>query len=347
MRRPRLSILLIPATAVVSLCTHPGLAAGRVELELVTGPGVPITAQQDWLRRLSEAGVANLRIRGMRSGDRAGISVRGTERSPSYIVTGVVTSGGDVLLPGARFRSTEAAGIARWLDDLARYGPPEGRSRESAFGLRPRQFEQVHKDLSQQVGLSTEGLKRREAIERIAKRLATPVRVEPRLLQSIPDDDVVGEELSGLSCGTALAYAVRPLGGCLVPRDAGAAGLECAVVQAKPDIEAWPIGWEPEKRPGEILHGLFEFFNANVQGVTIVRVLDAVRDRLKVPILMDHNALARHGVEPQKSYVNLPASRTSYSLLLRRALYQAGLKYELRVDEAGKPFLWVTTLKPI
>jgi len=343
---PRRSILGITSVAVLAVATS-CLAAGRVELELVTEPGVPITAQQDWLRRLSQAGSKNLRIRGMRGAEQPGIAVGGTADSPIYSVTGIVTSGGEVLLPGARFRATDAVRLARWLDELAQYGPAEGRPQKSAFGLHARQFEQVQKDLARDVGFSTAGLKRREVLAGIAKRLALPVRVEPGLLPGLADDDVVAEELSALSCGTALAYAVRPLGWCVVPRDSGSGRLEHVVVKAKPNMEAWPIGWEPEKRPGEVLPALFEFLNANVEGVAVPQFLQAMRERLEVPILLDYNALARHGIEPEKSVINLPFKRTSYTLLLRRGLYQAGLKYELRVDEAAKPFLWVTSLRPI
>ena len=45
--------------------------------------------------------------------------------------------------------------------------------------------------------------------------------------------------------------------------------------------------------------------------------------------------------------VSFPQSRTTYSIALRKMLFKAGLKFEVRVDEAGKPFLWVTTLKPV
>jgi hypothetical protein len=31
--------------------------------------------------------------------------------------------------------------------------------------------------------------------------------------------------------------------------------------------------------------------------------------------------------------------------VLAQVLFKAGLKYELRVDENEKPFLWITTLK--
>lgn len=342
----RASILSTTLVLILAVAGS-GYAAGRVELELATEPRVPITAQQDWLRRLSQAGVKNLRIRGMRGTEQPGIVVGGRGDSPIYSVTGIVTSGGDVLLPGARFRPTDAVRLAQWLDELAQYGPAEGRPQKSAFGLHAWQFEQIQKDLSREVGFSTAGMKRREVIAGIAKRLTLPLRVEPGLLPSVADDDTVAEELSALSCGTALAYAVRPLGWCLVPRDSGSGRLEHAVVKAKPNTEVWPIGWEPEKRPGEVLPALFEFLNANVQGVGVPQFLQAMRERLEVPILLDYNALARHGVELDKSVINLPFNRTSYTLLLKKALYQAGLKYELRVDEAAKPFLWVTTLRPI
>jgi hypothetical protein len=307
---------------------------------------VPITAQQEWLQRLSQAGAANLRIRGQQPLDQVGIVVGGTEQTPVYSVTGVITSSGDVLLPGARFRSNDAAGLARWLDDLARFGPADQRPQKSAFGLTSQQFEEVHKQLSQTVGLSTKGVSRREVLERIGSRLVLKLQIEPGLVKTIADDDTVAEELSSLSCGTALAYAARPLGWCLVPRDSPR-GLECVLTKAKPGMEAWPVGWEPEKRPGEVLPGLYEFLNVNVQGVTATQLMDAVGERLKVPVLLDHNAVARHGLEPDKALVNLPPARTSYALLLKKGLYQAGLHHELRVDESGKPFLWVSTIKPL
>ena len=45
--------------------------------------------------------------------------------------------------------------------------------------------------------------------------------------------------------------------------------------------------------------------------------------------------------------VTLPRSRTTYSLALKKLLFQAGLKFEVRVDEAGTPFLWISTIKPL
>ena len=44
--------------------------------------------------------------------------------------------------------------------------------------------------------------------------------------------------------------------------------------------------------------------------------------------------------------VSLPHGRTTYSLALRKLLAKAGMKFEVRYDEAGTPLLWVTSLKP-
>ena len=291
--------------------------------------------------------MSNLRIRSGQATDRLGIESRGTDSAPVYVVTGFITSANELLMPGGRFRAGDVARLAQWLDELARFGPPDQRPERSAFGLTPEQFEQVHQALAGRIGFSTKGMSRRQVIEKVRERLILPLRIEPRLIQAISEDDVVAEELSDLSCGTALAAALRPPGLALVPRDAKPRGLECLVAEAKPDMEAWPIGWEPEKPRRELLPGSFEFLNVNVQGVPVTQVIEAVSGRLSVPVLLDHNAMARHGIEPDKALVSMPQRRTTYSLLLKRCLYQAGLKSELRVDEAGKPFLWITTVKPI
>jgi hypothetical protein len=247
-----------------------------------------------------------------------------------------------LLVPGARFRAGDVAQLKRWLDDLARNGPPESRPVKTAFGLEVAQFQQAEKDLGQLVGFPTAGVSRQQAIQRILRQLSVPLRSKP---EKLPDDDKVAEELGGLSCGTALACLLRPMGLCLVPQGERG-GVSYSIVPSKPAAEVWPVGWPPEKRPADVVPGMMEFLNANVQGVPVTKVIDAVCGRLKLPVLMDHNALARWGIDPEKTIVNLPQSRTTYSILLRKALFQAHLKSEVRMDEAGHPFVWITTIKP-
>jgi hypothetical protein len=325
---------------------RPGEAAGRVKLELFTDQQAPITSQQEWLRQLAAAGVSGLRIRAGQPTDKVGIDVQGSDADPSYVVNGMITASNELILPGRRFRISEAPRVARWLDDLAQKGLKEKEESTAAFGLSAEQYEKVQKDLAQPVGFSTKGVGRGQAVRKIGEPLASPLQIREGLLESADDDKVV-EELSGLSCGTALACLLRPAGLCLVPNARGRDGMEYRVLSAKKGMDVWPIGWPPEKPLPQLLPAMYESFNANIQDVPVATVLDAVSKRIKIPFLVDHNALARHGIEPDKKKVNSPQSRITYNQLLRKILSQAALKSEIRLDEAGKPFLWITSVKPL
>jgi len=324
----------------------PAQGAGRAKLELFADQRASITSQQTWLRELAAAGVSDLRIRAGFP-EKVGIEVLGSEDHPTYLVTGIITAGDELVLPGRRFRVAEAPQVARWLNNLAEKGLKEKKEEsQGAFGLRAEQFEKAQKDLAQPVAFSTRGTDRGEAVRKIGEQLAGPLRIEGRSLESAGDDKVA-EELSGLSCGTALACLLRPAGLGLVPCARGRDDVEYRVVAGKKGVDVWPVGWPPEKPLPQLLPAMYESFNANIQDVPVTTVLEALGKRLKLPFLLDHNALARHGIEPDKKKVNAPQSRTTSNQLLRRTLSQAGLKSEVRLDEAGKPFLWVTTVKPL
>ena len=121
---------------------------------------------------------------------------------------------------------------------------------------------------------------------------------------------------------------------------------------------------ELEQRRGMMLHwaratgglGLEAFMKPiTIQRITregldalrpTVEALAAIEGRLKVPFLYDRNAMALYEIDPAAVEASVPEKRMSYSLVLRRVLSQAKLEYELRVDEADKPFVWITSIKP-
>jgi hypothetical protein len=321
-----------------------GQPRGRVELDLVGDPMGAALAFQEWGRALDAAGIRNVRLRTSQAPVRPGIETRGTPDSPIYVVTGIVEAN-ELVLPSGRYRRGDLGRLAQWISELAELGPAERREARGAFGLTAPQLEQLLEDASQPVTLSTAGVARREVVERISRRLALPVRIDPAAAALLGDDPVV-EELSDLSCGTALACVLRPAGLCLVPRPEGGRPAY-GIVRAAPGIDIWPVGWEPKKPAREHLPGMYEFQNVNVQGVAVTTVLEAIGRQLNVPVLWDHNAMARHGIDPAKAPADHPQSRTTYSVALRRMLFGAGLKFEIRVDESDTPFLWITTVKPI
>ena len=84
----------------------------------------------------------------------------------------------------------------------------------------------------------------------------------------------------GLSCGTVLAYVLRPAGYCLVPR-LGSAGTTYAIVKARPDMEVWPVGWESEQPPRDLLPALHEFHNVNIEGAAASTALQAIASTIQ------------------------------------------------------------------
>ncbi len=322
-----------------------GLWAAPVELEVFTDERVPITGRQEWLRQLSEVGVNYLRIRAKQADDKVGIEVRGAGADRVCVVTGMLDSKNELVLPGGRYSLNQAAAAARWLRAVGQRGSDKP-SGQAAVGRSAQPFERLRKELAAPLELATRGKDRAEVARQIVAGLAIPVRLDASALDAM-QGNTVAEELTGLSVGTALAAVLRPAGLCLVPR-AGALGRgEFAVAPWRGAPEAWPVGWPPEKPVPDVLPTLFESFNANIENVPVDRVLDALGQRLKVPILYDHRAMARHGVDTAKATVRSPKSRTTYHNLLRKVLSQARLTYEVRVDEAGQPFVWVTTRKPL
>ena len=282
----------------------------------------------------------------MRTADEPGppaIEVQGTPDRPLYLVTGVVRSATEIDLPGRRFRRSEVGRLAEWLADIAAHGPPEQREAKSAFGLSASQFARVRKDLAAQVGFSTSGMRRTEFVEKIAEGLKLPLRLDDAARKAFGDEKV-DDELNDLTAGTASACALSAAGYCLVPRLADG-DISYAVVEGQKGLEVWPVGWELEKPAATVLPAFFDLQNINIQNVPASKAIDAIGKRIKAPILLDHNALERQGIEPEKINVSVPRVRTSYAVALRKLLFQARLKYEVRCDEAGTPLVWVAPVK--
>jgi hypothetical protein len=340
----RLSEFIASTLAALALAgTAWAAPTGVVELVIVgeaqLGAGMSF---QQWGQALSAAGVKNFRLRSAQAGDKPLIEVGGKPQMPLYKVTAVLGARDELVVPGGRFRRSECKQLAAWLDELAKRGPPEGREKVSAFGLTTSQLQKASADLSKTVGFSTKGMTRSAAINKIAGRLGLSLKIEDALTDG---DDQIEEELSAISCGTALACILRPIGYCMVPCESGET-LSYAVKKAALDQEIWPVGW-PAEGAQKALPDLYELHNVNVSGVTAAKLLEEVGKQVKSPVFYDHNALARYGIEPDKATVALAQQRTTYSIAMRKMLGKIGLKFEVRVDEAGKAFLWVSTIKSV
>jgi hypothetical protein len=342
----RTTCYLLPLAFIVAALQPSPCAAepARVEFEIVTQEGLTSATTQKWYQALTELKVAGLRVRAERPADQPKIDQAGTRERPVYRVKGRINSRGVLILPGGQFTIDDRAKITRWIRELSGNGVEGVTERKSAFGLTRPQLEEVTKELMRPVTFSTKGLPATDAARKIAIALRLKLSVDNDVKRALAADDPLRDELLGLSSGTALAAILRPAGAALVPIKPDGQSVQLRLVASDQAEEIWPIGWPAEQPPAKVLPKLFEFLNAEIEGVSAAEAIEAVRQRLDVPMLLDHNNMVLHRIDLGKQ-VAVPAKRTYYSRVLDQVLFKAGMKYELRVDENEKPFLWVTTLK--
>lgn len=338
-------ILLMQFGPGRAVCSDSGVQQPEVEIELAVDPRLPPLTQHEWARELGQMGITRVRIRTAFPSDQPKVEVLPTSPQPTYHVIGIINNSNELVVPGGRFSIRQLSSFVRWIDELRTSGPPESRPKTVAFGLDIVRFQLVKQDLAQPVAISTLGRKSRDIVEQLLAKLHNPVVWDERA-KSLLSSHEIGEELKSLATGTALAYLLRYDGLALVPRG-DVQGVKYWIVRGGPNVACWPVGWSPEEGESKAVPQLLEFLTVNIQNVNIRTVLGSIESRLGLVALFDYPALVRYGIDLEKTSINIPQTKTTYSQIIKRSLFQAKLKGEVRLDDADKPFLWVTTLRPI
>jgi hypothetical protein len=334
--------------AVVAGCCAPSLApAGQIEMVLATSPGFPAMSTGDWYRMLVSLGVNDLQIRQATGTDKPQIESSGNASDPDYKVTGVLTSRNELILPGGKFSARDSGGLRIWLDKLRNEGAARAQGAPRLpFGFTVAQLQQVQADLRRPVDISTLGVQPRVLLERLGAQLTLPLVAQSDVADSLAEGSPLTMELKGVSAGTALSCALRARGLALAPRTNPKRQPEYVVMRASENLEAWPVGWPPKKPERDLLPGLFELVNVELEDIPLSQLLDVLGDRLKVPLLFDQAAIERQKIDVSKVRVSLPPKETAYAIVLNKTLAHGKLKYVIRVDDANKPVVWITTLLP-
>ncbi len=334
------------------------LWADSIRLEIFCdGTLQPIEAQE-WGSALNSAGFQRAQIRGGDSSDALDIRELGTH---SYLVSGMLMRNGQLLLPGnARFSISRVREIKPYLEKqialmreeqtLESASVPE---KESALRVNSssgyafdggEEQEFLFRDLAEPVGFRTKGISRKKVIQKLANRFRSPIRFPKSIWKKFDESDLVTEELEKVARGTAFVYVLRYLGYCLVPEEDENGKYFLRVVSAeKADSDQiLPVGYSVENPSVSTLH---ERFQANVDGATVALVLDSLQKRLEIPFLFDFNSMAGLGIELEEVVVRQKPAKLSYRQLLDAVLYQAQMKREVRTDESGNIFFWMTTIR--
>jgi len=334
------------AASLLLASQPPAVAAdGRVELNLTIAQGAPLTAAQQWLPVLDEVGFNSTRISSDIPENPLEIVKGGTDANPSYRVNGILTTNGDVMLPpGRKFSQRDKGGMREWIRALKAQGPEGTSGAKLPFGLTRAQFEEARKDFKTAVTAKTKEAAPVAVLKEITKDLGNNVALDAESEKALAESGAVRDELQGLAIGTAVAALIRPAGLVLRPRSSNGR-IEYVITDGRGTGENWPIGWASKEGSGKLVPTLLEKEETQDAEVPLAAALAEIQTRVGVPFVYDYNGLATLGIDLATAKTQMKAGQTYYGRLLTRMLTQAKLKYEVRQDDAGRPFLWIATIR--
>jgi hypothetical protein len=338
MRGAAANLLLILLLGVAT----PAAAAPPVSFELVTDAGFSLTGAQRWIEAMKDLDHAGLRIRTGQPGDKTEVIVRGTETSPSYHVIGILLANNQLALPNGKFSLSDRAGIAKWIEKLQAGGIDGLTTTSVAFGLTSDELVDFDARLAQPIDFDTRGSRAGDVARKIVQRLTMETFVSDAARRAFASNEPVLDELNGLSAGTALAATLRPLGLVLSPEKPRGGKVRLAISDVREVKESWPIGWPPQAAPNQVAPKLYEYLTVEIKATALSEAITAIQGRVETPFLFDHNGLAREQIDVTAVNVSYPKKRVQYLRVLEQLLSQAKLKSEVRLDEAGKAFLWIS-----
>ena len=338
---------LTVATLLTLMCLPVGMSSAqvgmrnRIEFEIMADAQGGIDDNQRWLEALSDVGADNVRI--VQGSSRIGVEKIAGSGGTTYKITGLLDNN-RLLLPKGRFGIRDTAKIKEYIESLRADGAEVALADKMAFGLTAQQLVDLHTDLSRPLTETSVDKTPQQILQLVQRSVSTPFVIDPAAANALRDDYTLVDELNGLSHGTALAASLRPLGLVLAPVREQGKTTEIRIVPSLSAPEFWPVGWPLEQRLDLAVPKLFEKIPVNIQNFSLAKTLPAIQKMMKMPFLYDYNSIALGGVDMEKVRVNVQSERMSFQIILSKIFSQSrGLRYEVRADEAGTPFIWISS----
>jgi hypothetical protein len=324
-------------------------AETEVSLVLVTSAAAAIEHAQAWGQRLQSLEIP-VQTRQAVTGDKPEVKEQKLGRFRRITVTAVLDRNGKILCGDRSFTFAEAEKLGEWIRELKTYGAQGAPHGKPLFGLNDAQFAAVMKSLAPVIEMETSGLSLEEMLGKLPLPRQHPLRMTAeaqRVARMIGSDEVLRQNLKGISVGAAFAAALGEFGLAFKPLRTPEGNIELAILPRDHGDDAWPIGWplDHEKPQGQLVPALFKTVPINLEDVPLTDALNAAADASKVVIVIDRFAIQRAGIDLSELKVTISPRKTTWGLLLKQMTFPHKLGRKLVADESGKPFVVITTLQ--
>lgn len=334
--------IAVCAFVALASCTFGALP---IDIEVAAESGSPFGAMQEWGKLLNEMDLARVRLRGANGGDEPSVTPSGEGESQRFKLVAILNRRDQLELPGGKFGVGDRAKLKAYFESLPERAANQGVER-GIFNLTKQQFEQVYEDLSTPVTTSTKGMTPEAIVAALTDGLTVPFEIDASARGALRAAKPLNGELQGLTTGAAIAIALRPAELTMLPEQKLGQPLQLRVVPAGAGVRGWPAGWRPAQSARELVPAMYRFTNIEIKGFTLEEALAALGPHMEVPLLFDERVLAVRAIDPAKIDVTFPRGKTYIRRAVDHVLSKARLAGELRVDEAEKPFYWITQFGP-
>lgn len=315
----------------------------EVSFELLLSTGSAALHAQDWGSLLERAG-ATVRIRQPLGEEQPETSESRRGRTRYVLVRGILERDGSAVFADRTLSPRDAGRIREWVRELKTYGAQGSTEGKPGFGLSPQQFEQVFQTLEGTVTVELDGRDLASALEGIGLTSRLPLRLSAATTEHLqtarPGAAPAG--LKGLSRGTALAIVLNAAGLGFQPGRTPAGTLELVIVPQAEQTAVWPVGWPLDKPPLHAFPKLLAFEPVEIDDEPLTTLLARLETRAETPLIIDTRRIAAAGIKLDETRVSYGPKRSTWRTALDQVLFPR-LMAELLQDEAGRPFLWITT----
>lgn len=262
--------------------------------------------------------------------------------------TGRLDRSGKIIFSDRTFEPSDRQKIKEWVDTLKTYGAQGSPEGQPLWGLTEDQFTAVYESLTE----PTKSDPREQELEKAVSALSLPSQyavrwseaAKKRLARS-PEKKIVRQSTQGFATATALAVMLNDFGLGFRPNRTPSGDLELLIDVPETATAVWPVGW-PLKLPRQkAAPKLFTLQQVFFDDVPLAELLGKAAQGSEVPILFDYAQLDLVGKDWTELQITYLPRQATWHTVLRDALNKGKLSFDLWQDEAGQPFLLVTTLK--
>ena len=315
-----------------------------LELRVQIDAKSAIGTSHEWMQALSNVGADRVVAETSKVREPS-FNESGSGAIKTLSIVGIVKRG-TLYLPGGKFKISQTAAIRSHLKKLRDDGAEVTIAEKVAFGLTAKQLLSVHDSMGASIGSSTMGKNAatltRQLLDLSGYEAVIDKSARRTLRNSTTEFNV---ELKGFSLGTSLALSLRKIGLVFEPIRPQGGEIQLRVRKSDDEAENWPVGWPVSESLSVAAPKLRVKVPIQAQDAEIVKLLSAIEGRVEIPFIFDDRRIAEKGIDLEATKVTyVRNAKSSYKMVIDKVLNQCKpkLKSELRIDEVGKRFLWIT-----